>query len=181
MWIRLSDSSYVTTAVESDSSLPQTCKSGTNEAGDILHHTVCVYQGIYVCMCVCVCVCYSMCCLSQRRLLLPVCRLMAPMSLLRESLNTFIIPQLPVSWWILFCPWTCTHITHYRFISSVRHGKTIYAHLHTCTHWIHGAVMQAATRFFFFLFFFWYNKYEGYQNLPYSNTDYLSDCEIKAA
>lgn len=46
----------MTTAIESDSSLPQTCKSGTNETGDILHHavfvcevTLCLYMhAIYV-------------------------------------------------------------------------------------------------------------------------------------
>lgn len=50
LWISLSDNSYVTTAVESDSSPPQTCKSVTNEAGNSLHHTVCTYLDIYVCV-----------------------------------------------------------------------------------------------------------------------------------
>lgn len=44
----------MTTAVESDSSLPPTCKSATDEVGDILHCAVCVYQDIDARVCVAV-------------------------------------------------------------------------------------------------------------------------------
>ena len=103
----------MTTAAESESSLPETCKSGTNEVKDILHNPVCIYQDIqYMCVSVTgdmllyihmalyktnyVHVCYRLCCLSQWRLL-PLCQLIAPMSVLHESLGAFIIPRLPVS------------------------------------------------------------------------------------
>lgn len=146
VWISLSDSSYVTTAVESDSSLPQTCKSGSNEAGDILHHSVCIYQDVYVCAC------YSVCCLSQWRLL-PLCRLMAPMSLLHESLNTFIIPSCPCHD-EYFSPTGLVYTNLLQvYIIICLTKKYIYPHEHTCTHWNHAAVMQVKTRFssFFFL------------------------------
>ncbi len=104
MWISLSDSSYVTTPVEkwliSSADMQKWFKWSW---GHFALHCLCLSG--YICMCVC----YSMCCLSQwRLLLLPLCRLMAPMSLLHESLNTFIIPLLPVSWWTLFHPWSWT-------------------------------------------------------------------------
>ena len=82
-----------------------------------------------MCVCVCVCVCYSMCCLSQWRLL-PLGLLMAPMSLQHESLNTFIIPRLPVSRWMLFRPWSCTHKAYSRFLSVCVFTKNT----HTFTH-----------------------------------------------
>lgn len=85
-------------------------KSGTNEAVDILQHAVCVYQDIY-----------SMYVLSVA-VEAAATQLMAPMSLLHASFDTFIIPRLPVSWWTLFLPWTCTqkHITAlYHYLWSI--------------------------------------------------------------
>ena len=136
---------------------------------------LCLLGDIYIC--VCVCVCYSMCCLSQWRLL-PFGLLMALMSLQHESLNTFIIPRLPVSRWMLFRPWSCTHKAYSRFL-SVFHKE--YTHFYTHAQ-IHCAIMQARVKAWFssfFPLFFWCNKHQGW-NLPYSTADYLSDCEIKA-
>lgn len=82
---------------------------------------------------------YIMCCL-------PLCRLMA---VLHESLNTFYIPHLPVSWWILFCLWSYAH----------KHVS------HICTN-ICSTHMICDTFFY---------KYKGDQNLPYSNTYFLGD------
>lgn len=102
-----------------------------------------------------------------------------------------------VSWW-LQCLSCMSHSTHLSFLGCPCHDEFFstsglvhtnilqvyfYLNIRTFTH-MHklnqSSCEQQQDFLFFFFLFFWYNKYEGYRNLPYSNTDYLSDYEIKA-
>lgn len=130
-------------------------------------HCLCLSERTYMCVCVCVTgdmflyvhmafykanavhVCYRMCCLSQRRLL-PLCQLMAPMSVLHESLDAFIIPQLPVSRWILCCSWTCTH-RHIHIIGLYLNNICTVPFMHKQ---IHGSCRASNNNSFFLLLFF---------------------------
>ncbi len=146
MWISLSDSSYVTTPVEkwliSSADMQKWFKWSW---GHFALHCLCLSG--YICMCVCVTVCavchsggcYCCHCVADGSdvSLAWVTQHIYHSSAARVMMNTF--PPLVLN-----------AQTDRRCI-SVSVWYSMYAHLHTCTNWIHGAITAATARFRLFL------------------------------